>query len=327
MITKIHTNHMSREDWLEYRKRGIGGSEMSAILGMSKWSSPYSVWAEKLGFTAAREASEAMRQGTDLEEYVAQRFSEKSGLKVQRKNAFIMNDNYPHIFGNIDRKICGQNAGLECKTTSPYNQNLFTPGEFPRQYYAQCVTYLAVTEYERWYLAVLIFGTDFKVYQLTTIADDTCPIWCDASLYVDKSEFAALKDAAEGFWHYVETETPPPVDGLDCTKSAIDDFLSATGRTDETTDLTPIRGKIAEYLRLDRDIKNITTEKKQVEQEIILELNGSIYGNCGDTKVSYKPSKRRTFSKDLLKKKYPNIDISDCYTESESNRFAVKEEK
>ena len=72
-IKHISTKGMSREEWLKLRKKTIGGSDAAAVVGLSKWASPYSVWADKTGKVPDKEDSEAMRQGRDLEEYVASR--------------------------------------------------------------------------------------------------------------------------------------------------------------------------------------------------------------------------------------------------------------
>ena len=78
-IQKVSTKDMSREDWLVERRKTIGGSDASGIMGLSKWASPYSVWAEKTGRVPEKEDTEAMRQGRDLEEYVALRWCEETG--------------------------------------------------------------------------------------------------------------------------------------------------------------------------------------------------------------------------------------------------------
>ena len=167
MITKIKTK--THEEWLEERKKSLGGSDVGAVLGMNEYSSPYTVWAEKTGKLPPFEGNEWTRLGNDLEEYVADRFSEKSGLEVRRDSATWRNDKYPHLHANIDRRVVGMKAGVECKLTSEMNAKKYKNGEFPDRFYAQCVTYLAVTELERWYLAVLIYGKGIKPENLGTL--------------------------------------------------------------------------------------------------------------------------------------------------------------
>ena len=69
-IHKISTVGMSHDEWLEHRRRSVGGSDAAAIIGLNGWASPYSVWAEKTGRLPPKEDNEAMRQGRDLEAYV-----------------------------------------------------------------------------------------------------------------------------------------------------------------------------------------------------------------------------------------------------------------
>ena len=153
---------LSHKQWLEERRKSIGGSDAAALVGMSPYATPYMVWADKTGRLPPKEDSEAMRQGRDLEEYVAKRFCEKNEKKVHIQSGIIRNPAYPYAHATIDRKVTGERAGLECKTTSAMNLKKFKNGEYPENYYAQCMHYLAVTGWERWYLAVLVLGRDFQ---------------------------------------------------------------------------------------------------------------------------------------------------------------------
>lgn len=91
-IKKVSTAGMSREDWLEQRRHTIGGSDAAGIIGLSKWSSPVSVWADKTGRLPDKPDTEAMRLGRDLESYVARRWMEATGKKVRRLNAMLYNE-------------------------------------------------------------------------------------------------------------------------------------------------------------------------------------------------------------------------------------------
>ena len=118
---------------------------MGAVLGLNRFRSPYSVWADKTGKLPDAEDTEAMRIGRDLEPYVLRRFAEKSGLRTRHINAIMRNDAFPHIHANVDSVVIGQRAGVEAKTASALNTRAFSGGDFPESYYAQCVTYLAIT--------------------------------------------------------------------------------------------------------------------------------------------------------------------------------------
>ena len=88
-LKKISTKGMSREECLERRRKTIGGSDAAGIVGLSKWASPFSVWADKTGRAAEKADREAMRQGRDLEDYVARRWMEETGKRVYRLAAML----------------------------------------------------------------------------------------------------------------------------------------------------------------------------------------------------------------------------------------------
>ena len=200
--------HITHEQWLAYRRTGLGGSDAGAIMGVSPYRSAYSVWADKLGALPPAEDSEPMRQGRDLEEYVARRFSEETGLRVRRNRQMLRSIDHPMMLANIDRQVVGQRAGLECKTSRDIRMTRYKNGEYPLEYYAQCLHYLAVTGWDRWYLAVLVYGTGLLVYTINRrdAADD----------------ISALIAAEEAFWRdYVETRSQPAPDALESTIRAL----------------------------------------------------------------------------------------------------------
>lgn len=326
MITKIPTANMSREEWLAERKHSLGGSDVGALLGLNKWASPYTVWADKTGRVPEKEDNEAMRLGRDLEDYVAGRFEEKSGKKVQRYNYLLRNDEAPYLHADIDRRILNEHSGLECKTASALNLKVYTGGEFPDSYYAQCVDYLAVTGWERWYLAVLILGKAFMVYQITTVPDDEVPEWCESSVYVSPDEIQALKDAAEHFWtKYVMTDTQPPADGTEATASALQAVFSEDDGT--TVQLPGRESLLREYLYLDSKVKDLQKDMETIKQTIQADLGSASAASCTGFSVSWKSQSRTTFDAKRFAKDNPGLDLSAYYKTSSSRVFRIKEEK
>ncbi|MBQ1944729.1 MAG: YqaJ viral recombinase family protein, partial [Ruminococcus sp.] len=108
MITKISTKGMSHDQWLEARRKSIGGSDAGAICGMNPYSSAYTVYADKLMLIPPAEDNEAMRQGRDLEEYVARRFCEEKGKRVKRDHSIIYNTDFPYSHADVDRLVVGE---------------------------------------------------------------------------------------------------------------------------------------------------------------------------------------------------------------------------
>ena len=158
----VSTLNLDTEDWLKYRKRGIGGSDAGAVCGLNPYRSAMAVYLDKTTEEVEKADSEAMRQGREFEDYVARRFMEATGKKVRRANAMFYHEKYPFMIADVDRLIVGEKAGLECKTASPFMADKWKDGQVPMSYQLQCHHYMAVLGMERWYIAVLIYGREFK---------------------------------------------------------------------------------------------------------------------------------------------------------------------
>lgn len=325
MVTKIPIDGMSREEWLAERRKSLGGSDMGAVLGLNKYRSLYAVWAEKTGLIGETPDNEAMRQGRDLEEYVACRFEEASDKVVRRVNYILRNDDAPHLHANIDRRILKESAGLECKTASALSMKNYVGGEFPESYYAQCVTYLAVTGWKRWYLAALVLNKAFFIYQVTTVPDDECPAWCESSVYASPEEIEAVKRCAEDFWHdYIETDNPPPMDGMESTTETITSIYEGGGGEVE---LFGRESLVEQYQYLMSRKKAIEKDADAIKQQLMNDLGDSETGFCGRYTVNWKGQSRATFDAKAFAKDHPEMDLSNYYKTTNFRKFAVKEDK
>ena len=309
-VKKVSTVGMNREEWLEMRRRTVGGSDAAAIIGLSKWSSPMSVWADKTGRAPDKSDSEDMRMGRDLENYVAHRWMEATGKKVRRVNAMLYNALYPFAHADIDREVIGEKAGLECKTTSPLDARKFQGIEFPEEYYAQCVHYLAVTGYDRWYLAVLVFGRGFFTFKLER----------------DQAEIDALMEAEREFWELVKNGTPPAADGMKPTTDAILTIYQES-HDQETVQLFGREGLLHEWSGIKEQIAALETRKAEIENTLKLDLKEAEQGVCTKFTVKWKPQTRQTFQISAFKKAFPDIDLSPFYKTSETRIFHIMEDE
>lgn len=161
MYEKISIANMEREEWLRLRKTGIGGSDAGAICGMNPYSGPMKVFRDKTCEEIEDKDSEVLRQGRDLEDYVAQRFMEATGLKVRRSNYMYRSKEHPFMIADVDCLVAGEDAGLECKTVSAYNADKWKDGNIPLHYIIQCYHYMAVLKKRAWYIAAVILGQEF----------------------------------------------------------------------------------------------------------------------------------------------------------------------
>lgn len=302
------TKDMSREQWLAERRKGIGGSDAAAIIGLNRWATPYTVYLDKLGLLPEQEETEAMRQGRDLEDYVAKRFTEETGKKVQRCNYMVSWPGYPFALADIDRRVLGEDAGLECKTTSTLDIRKFNGVDFPEKYYAQCVHYLAVTGARCWYLAVLVFGKGFFVYHLDR----------------DEKEIAALMNAEAAFWEKVQNQTPPDITGDEADSAAVNGVYPQSDPCAEA-DLTGLEGFFRQ-IQLAEELMASAKKAKDEAVNIIKErMQSAERGSCGGFRVTWKTQTRSGLNVQRLREDYPDIPIDDYYeTVSTSRPFRYR---
>lgn len=307
MITKVATK--SHEEWKELRSKYIGGSDAASVVGLNPFSSAYTLWAEKTGKVPSFEGNLATEVGTFLEEFVAKKFEEETGKKVRKENHSILNDQYPWAIANVDRVIVGENAGLEIKTTDSMNLSKFKNGEYPSNYYVQCVHYLALTGKDRWYLAVLIGNKEFKTFTIER----------------DQEEIDALMKSEEEFWRYVQTNTPPPPDGAESTSKTLSSiYPNSNGGT---ADISPFNNDLFEYTRLNAQIKELEKMRDEAANRVKLYLGETGEGESTRYKVYWKTAQRSSFDTKRFVKDHSDMDLSGYYNHSSYKTFKVTEKK
>ena len=290
-VVMAKTIDMSRDEWLELRRQGIGGSDAAAIVGLDRYRSAFDVYAEKIGLKPEQPDNEAMRQGRDLEDYVASRFCEATEKKVRRRNAILQHPEHTFMTANIDRWVVGENAGLECKTTSVLNRAKFSQGEYPPNYYVQCVHYMATTGADRWYLAVLVLNKAFHVFTIER----------------DENEIAALIEAEKHFWtNHIMKQIPPAPDGSESTSELLKKMFPEAKEREKTA-LFGYEDKIEQYLYLDAKVKELERERDRFKQELQLALGDAEIGQAQGYIVEWKNQVRQTLDTQKLKKEQAEI--------------------
>ncbi len=114
----------------------LGGSDAAAVLGLSRWSSPLTVWAIKTGQIVSEDKSDqlAIQVGNELEDAVCRLFTKRTGKKVARVNETIFHPKHPFLGANIDRRIVGEDSVLEAKTASGWKAKEWTGEDIPIEY-------------------------------------------------------------------------------------------------------------------------------------------------------------------------------------------------
>lgn len=301
------TLDVDRDEWLKHRKLGIGGSDAAAIVGLDPYRSAYQVYCDKIGLLPEREDNEAMRQGRDFEQYVADRFCEATGKKVRRCNHILAHPEHDFLIANLDRVVVGENAFLECKTTSVYNKSDFQSADIPPYYYAQCVHYLMVTGAEKAYLAVLVLNRSFHWFEIER----------------NENEINALMDAEIAFWNnFILSRNEPPPDGSERAGEAIRQLYGA-GHDDETIDLIGFDRRIYRYLELGDLIKKLETEQEQIKQAIQAEMKTATLAHAREATVYWRNYTRSSIDGKRLKSEMP--DMYEKYLKtSQYRKFEIK---
>lgn len=164
-ITPIVENH---GEWLAQRRRGLGGSDIAAIVGYSPFQTAIDIWLTKTGQAPAKAETPAMHWGHNLEAVIAEEYAAATGFKVEPG----VHLERGCMLGNTDRMIPSEGRILEVKTASPYKAKEWgEPGtsEIPDYYMLQVQWYLGLLpadEYIGADVPVLIGGNDFRIYHV-----------------------------------------------------------------------------------------------------------------------------------------------------------------
>ena len=158
-IVLVDTEKLSRDEWLKWRRRGIGGSDAAAVLGISPFRTARDLYYDKMGIVVDTDDTNwvAMEMGNLLEPLVARIFAKKTGLKIYQRKKMFLHPQYPWMLADLDYLVelpDGKTAILEIKTTN-YNarDNWWYNGKeiVPVYYETQGRHYMCVMNIDRFY--------------------------------------------------------------------------------------------------------------------------------------------------------------------------------
>ena len=284
----VKTAGMSREEWLRWRTKGIGGSDVSVIAGVNPFRSIFQLWLEKTGQIEPEETeNENTHFGNVLEPVVKREFSKRTGLKVRAKRALLQSEEYPFMLADLDGVIYenGKMNLFEAKTASAYKQEIWEKG-IPEEYVLQVQHYMAVTGAEKTYLAALVGGNRFywKVVRR------------------DEQKIAEIIALEKAFWEENVLAGKEPVpDGSGATTDFLNEkYVSSNGNTillpEEALSLC------RRYEELSGQLNELQDKKDAVSNQLKNFLKNNESGVIGEYRVTWKQVTSTTFDKKRLEK-------------------------
>lgn len=285
---------MTRQEFLARRKSGIGGSDVAAVLGLSRWKTPFELWREKTDEEAPADntQSDVLMLSSYLEDYTAQKYATATGHKVRRRNTLLKRKERPYLIGNIDREICGDPRGvgfLECKAVSNFNFRKIEFYGLPDEYVLQKEHYFYVSNGLYKWGAFAILNRDNG--RLLTFEVSPTP-----------EVYAEALPKLEAFWHCVETKMPPentlpPLPDTPKYEGTLEDFNADEMLIDLLKEYDEAAGILAEATELADNVKKRIADHLQSHEAV----------ECGGKRVFYRSSRSTRFDAKRFKAEHPAI--------------------
>jgi putative phage-type endonuclease len=305
---------MTREQWLEERRTGIGGSDAAAVCGMSRWSTRLDVYMEKVGYLdgvgRGRDDETAdMRRGTLLEPVVLQMYTDETGVVVRKPEEAFISHAQSFMRANLDGlTMPSEEVVIEAKTA----RNRSGWGEpwtadIPLEYTFQAQHNMVVACRDVCHVPVLFGDFEFAIYEVPA----------------DREFQELMIEQERAFWAMVEARTPPdPVNDADVHKRW--PISKPIGRKAKTSDLE-IGGRllaVREYFR------KLEAFKESLEAELKRSMEEAEALVCGEeTIATWKTGKGATrFDAKKFQAEHPELYAKYCYRSAASRRFLFKED-
>ena len=288
----VETKSLDYQSWLDYRNKGIGGSDVSIICGINKFKSCMQLWMEKTGLMPLEPTdSEAAYWGTVLEPVVKKEFTNRTGLKIREKKAIMQHPKYEFMLANVDGLVKDKDGMciFEAKTASAYKADHWKYG-VPPEYQLQVQHYLSVTGYKKAYVAVLIGGNTFVYYEVKR----------------DEGIIQPMIKIEQDFWNHVQNRIPPEIDGSDASVEFMNELYKYSNRTsivlpEDTLEL------IRNYEETSEQIKDMNSRKEELANRMKLLLQENEEGIVGDRIIKWISVESERFDKKKLKEELPEI--------------------
>lgn len=306
----VSTESMSHEEWLEWRKKGIGGSDASVICGVNKYKSVVELWLEKTGQIEPKPAGEAAYWGNIMEPIIRDEFSKRTGLEVEIEKSMYQHPYQSFMLANLDGIIIDQEKNcayvFEAKTANIFASDNWDL-DVPESYQLQVQHYMAVTGYQGTYIAVLIGGNQFKYYFIER----------------DEEIIAPLIKLEKQFWDCVIKKKQPKIDGSKSSSELLN-RLYPKGKAKSVIDLPDDALDLIKQYEDYQDAEGASALKKDEAVNKLKEMLGdNEYGSIGGRMVSWTNVSSERFNTKLLKAEQPEL-YAEYLSKSNFRRFSIR---
>jgi len=302
-------------DLIKERKKGIGGSDVGAIMGINKYKSAYEVYMEKTAEDVVAEINnmtykkEAAYWGETLKEVNAREYIVRTGKKVRKENKWLKDSEYDFMRAKIDRKVIGENSILMCKTTSVFLGKEYEGEEIPGNFILQCQHNMRVSGADKCYIASLIGGQRFVIKEIQR----------------DEELINMIIEKEKDFWYnHVLKKNPPLIDGSYGASKYIDGRYKAGTKNLEMILQGEYKDKLQEYRNVKENITALEEKLKEIENNIKHEMKDAEIGITDLFCVNWKTITSNRIDAKAFKNNYPEI-YKKVIKESISRRFEIKE--
>lgn len=301
VVVSTVSQDADEKEWLAVRTKGIGGSDIGAICGVSPFTSARQIYFNKTGqyeeaLKPGKAQLERMKWGHLLEPIVADEFASRTGKKLLEAEATFAHKDYPWMRANVDRLIVDDDGVpygiLECKTTSEYNNEEWENGELLLSYIYQLNWYLHILDLKYGAFACLVGGNKFYHYE----------VYRNDELIND-----VLLPAAHNFWHNNVLALKEP--DLQATDT---DYVNTTyAEVEKDSEIVleeDIDNELARTVfECKTQIKELTKIMEEAQNRLKERLAEHEIGYCRDYTVKWSPRKQMRVDNDKLKTEFPEV--------------------
>lgn len=179
---------MDRQEWLEWRRGGIGASDAPIVVGASKWRTPHELYLEKVFGCEDTEPNAAMQRGIDLEPVVRSLLEDRHRILLKTANV----DKGEVWRASLDAVTFDGSVVFEIKCPGSKDHEAAKKGKVPTHYFPQLQHIMLVTGLSR-----IIYASyrDESLIELEILRDDA---------YIK-----SLKEKELAFWDCVKNQRWP----------------------------------------------------------------------------------------------------------------------